>query len=489
MYLVIPSIYEKLLSCIEGSDRKILEELNKSDPSISKPQRLSEAIIQDISTTEVLGEPTSTVEEPSRIILPPTAPATLSDMPEDIEDFRPPRTSTPMPLPMRVPEGMRLGESFSRSFMAPSEPSSYSTAPESQSEMSSTGAILKRRVKPYVADMPVLVEADETMEDVPLRQRFPRKALQSEKIENISLEDIPLRSRFPKTQKLRNISLEDIPLRSRFPKKITRGISRRRLGPYYKRPDIPLRYLNPEDTGYIEQPRMGGRDTTYLTEQETVIEPQRSLITEQETIIDPQRSFEPLPQIIVTPAPDVNQPKTRKRLLSTSVSGSLRGIKGPFIHKKRKGSLTPVKCVSSINPSICSANRPMCLLCGKEFASQYNFRRHLSSVHEMSQPQYDDRLQIAKKRLGEMKFEPWPETGSKRKSTRARLDSLGDIVPRQVRLQARKYRSETRKEGVKSAPSSPVKEKFHSRSRRLSMGDKPKHFQHWDPRFGEGEYY
>jgi hypothetical protein len=535
MYLVTPKIYEKLLSCVEEADRKIIESLNQSSSSIIQPQRLSESIMQDISRAEILGESVPMEEQPTSVILPPSDPVTLPDIPEFSEEFRPPRTSTPLPIPMRVPEGMRLGDQPSESIseyhttegrdplLIPSEPSYYETAEESQIstgtrpktlgpyyrsrdmptileeevEMEETPKLLGPYYRPKedetiesVEDIPLIKRfpkkppgpkllgpyyrpRDVSLEDVPLRKRYPKKPYKikrlgpyyrSRDLSAESLEDIPLRKRFPKKilSKIKDVSMEDIPLRTRFPKKIK---------------NLPMKYLNPEDSGYIQLRKKNPLESTYLSELDTQIiepqnietqqemirrDPQLYQLTRQETeIVGPDPPFtKPLPRIVVTPAPDVSKPRP-------SISGSLRGIKNPVIGRVKVNQPRIKKCVSNISSTLCEPKKEFCLLCEKYFASAYNLRRHLAVIHKMTQPQYDDVLNTSPI------DQPWPMLGKKTKRSDVGYGDLQELItPRQQRAISVKKSKGKKKESTIESEETGGKE-----------------FQHWDPTLGEGDFY
>lgn len=66
MYLVTPSIYEKVLACLDESDRKLTEQMNRPGGD-DEPKRPSEVMLENIGAGEVMGEPLPTAPGSSRV--------------------------------------------------------------------------------------------------------------------------------------------------------------------------------------------------------------------------------------------------------------------------------------------------------------------------------------------------------------------------------------------------------------------------------------
>jgi hypothetical protein len=64
MFLVAPTVYEKLLSCIDEKDRKVTQELNISKENIQRP---SDEYIQDLNNQSFIEQPEEGEEEENQI--------------------------------------------------------------------------------------------------------------------------------------------------------------------------------------------------------------------------------------------------------------------------------------------------------------------------------------------------------------------------------------------------------------------------------------
>ena len=87
MYLITPSIYEKLLLCIDEGDKKIIDSLNKP-PEEQQERRPAQVIIDAVSSQEMRQIPSTPLPQVSSVPvavtvhsqdnLPPPAPSVLN---------------------------------------------------------------------------------------------------------------------------------------------------------------------------------------------------------------------------------------------------------------------------------------------------------------------------------------------------------------------------------------------------------------------------
>lgn len=185
MYMISPSVYQKLLHCLDDIERKEISDLNKSDT-------MPEPMLQEDG-----GNPQTFPPQPPVASVPETM---------DIED---------MPLAQRFPRKNQM-------------------QPENISIMSDIEDM------PLAQRFPRKNQLD--IEDMPLAKRFPRKPRMTFKTplpsntfpsEEEDEEDMPLAQRFPRKMVIQKprlrvsypeqvpemLDIEDVPLRQRFPKK------------------------------------------------------------------------------------------------------------------------------------------------------------------------------------------------------------------------------------------------------------------------------
>jgi hypothetical protein len=131
MYLVTPTVYDKLLKCLDEGDKKIIHNLNKESSS-DQPLRPSEQILQNMTRSDITSESYHTVNElePEPEPEPEPKPEPMKkkkmdnflkdDLPDDIfdDEVNEWRESTPIPTELRPSSPVNLNWS------TPAEPDS-----------------------------------------------------------------------------------------------------------------------------------------------------------------------------------------------------------------------------------------------------------------------------------------------------------------------------------------------------------------------------
>jgi len=103
MYLVTPSVYDKLLKCLDEGDKKITKNLNK--PTVTdQPLRPSEQLLQNLTNSDITSEAYQTANEPLIDARRRNMDNFLNeDLPDDIfdDEVNEWRESTPIPTGLR----------------------------------------------------------------------------------------------------------------------------------------------------------------------------------------------------------------------------------------------------------------------------------------------------------------------------------------------------------------------------------------------------
>lgn len=346
MYLVTPSVYEKLLKCLDEGDKRLIEGLNR--PDVPPPRRPSEQILERVGRAEVVGEMERTAE-PIVEYPPSEAESTF---------FSPTVTSTPVKM-HRTRSFSSLPSLSQPSFVEPSAMVAGVPVEEMQAEIFGPPEVATGIIK---------------------KTRFQEPAPMQEPTAPISIEKILKLPRRERRFERSFEALEDVPLAQRYPGKIKKKFK-------------PRLASVPEEV--IESLQLAKKPSSQITEGPSMMEvvPEREISTPQlphiqapmiEQQISPSLAYQSRPQIQHVPQILVTPPVERRK-------PQLLAIEHGLSERTHVAARAPKICPAGEGPP--SKQRIQCPICLRILSRTYGLQRHMKNVHGRDIEEYTPYIQ------------------------------------------------------------------------------------------------